>query len=436
MTSEPLDLAGVGIGPFNLSLAAQLDAIDGVDARFFDQQPGFDWHPGMMLPDVTLQTSFLKDLVTATNPTSPWSFLAYLVAHKRFYDFLNAEFAAIPRQEFARYLGWVAARLPSLQFATPIDDITFDGREFVLASQGSRIRARNVALGVGLQPALPAFAAKLTGHDHFHSSRTAFEIDRTAGKRVAVIGGGQSGAEIVLHLLGRGASAPAHIDWISMRPNYQPLDETPFTNELFTPQYMQSFHNLPEARRASVVERDKLAGDGVSAATLSAIYRRLYTLQHIENAAVTTALLPHREVLDVDQSGRGVRLIMRNGLDGRMEFAQADMIVLATGYSFRLPECLAPLAGRLALDSSGRLRLDADFAVHWDGPKSNRIFALNAGLISHGIAEPQLSLMAWRSAVIANAVAGRPHFDVDMPPGFVEWSAGAGEHSAPSTMST
>ena len=96
MSDHPLDLAGIGIGPFNLSLAAQLDAVGDLDARFFDRAPAFDWHPGMMLPDVALQTSFLKDLVTAVNPTSPWSFLAYLVAQKRFYEFLNAEFEAVP----------------------------------------------------------------------------------------------------------------------------------------------------------------------------------------------------------------------------------------------------------------------------------------------------------------------------------------------------
>lgn len=50
----------------------------------------------MMLPGAELQTSFMKDLVTATNPTSPWTFAAYLVAHKRFYEFLNADYDAIP----------------------------------------------------------------------------------------------------------------------------------------------------------------------------------------------------------------------------------------------------------------------------------------------------------------------------------------------------
>ena len=50
MTSHVLDLAGAGIGPFNLSLAAQLDSIPELSVRFFERRAAFAWHPGMMLP--------------------------------------------------------------------------------------------------------------------------------------------------------------------------------------------------------------------------------------------------------------------------------------------------------------------------------------------------------------------------------------------------
>lgn len=421
MTDHPLDLAGIGIGPFNLSLAAQLDAVGDLDALFFDRAPAFDWHPGMMLPDVALQTSFLKDLVTAVNPTSPWSFLAYLVAQKRFYEFLNAEFEAVPRREFAQYLAWVAARLPSLRFGTAIREVHFEGRAFRLDSDRGTARARNLALGVGLQPSLPAFAEKLDPRDHVHSSQTVFALDRIAGKRVAVIGGGQSGAEIVLNLLNRDSDAPAALSWISRRPNFQPIDATPFTNELFTPGYVESFHALPEARRRSTVGRQKLAGDGISAATLRAIYQRLYMLRHLAEKRLDTSLLPHRTVLDVDRAG-GYRLIMRNGFDGGIEVAHADIVILATGYRYTLPPCLDPLRERLTLDEDGRPEIGANFSASWDGPADHRLFVLNGGLVSHGIAEPQLSLMAWRSGVIVNALAGRPVFETAPPAPPLTWS--------------
>lgn len=421
MTNHPLDLAGIGVGPFNLSLAAHLDAIGGVEALFFERRASFDWHPGMMLPDVTLQTSFLKDLVSATHPSSPWTFLSYLVAKKRFYDFLNADFGAIPRREFAQYLAWAAQGLPALRFGAGIDEVDFDGRSFLLRSGNREQRARNIALGVGLKPALPAFAGRLRESDHFHSSQARFRLDACAGKRVAVIGGGQSGAEILLHLLNRTEGAPSHIAWISQRPNFLPLDETPFTNELFTPPYVAGFRDLPEPRRHAIVEREKLAGDGVSSETLAAIYRRLYVLRHLERSGPEVELLPHRDVVNAEPRESGYQLIMRNGMDGMMEIGHAEIVILATGYRYELPDCLAPLTSRITVDRTGRPVPDAEFAIAWDGPGANRIFALNAGLISHGIAEPQLSLMAWRSAVIANALLGRRHFDVEMPNSMVNW---------------
>ncbi|WP_342640423.1 lysine N(6)-hydroxylase/L-ornithine N(5)-oxygenase family protein [Rhodoligotrophos ferricapiens] len=419
-----LDLAGIGIGPFNLSLAAQLDSIDGLHVRFFERNARFDWHPGMMLPGVELQTSFLKDLVTATNPTSPWSFIAYLVAHRRFYEFLNADFEAVPRQEFARYLAWVAERLSTLRFNCAVREVGFNGELFTLAFGHETRTARNLSIGVGLVPQIPDWARLILGSKGFHSSEAAHRLGDMEGRRIAVIGGGQSGAEIMLHLL----SAPragAEITWLSRRPNFQPLDDSPFVNEFFTPHYVERFHRLAEQRRAATVMRQKLAGDGISLSTLRAIYRRIYELKHF-SAGPEIGLLPHREVLELTQDRDEVRLVMRNGFDGGIEMLSADMIVLATGYRYEIPECLAPLREKLALDDNGHVRLASDFSAKWDGPANRHIFVLNGGRFSHGIAEPQLSLMAWRSAVIANALVGRPHFDTEPASQLVQWTGDDG----------
>src|SRR5262245_42938356 len=106
MTIETLDVAGIGVGPFNLSLAALLSPVSDLRWRFFERRPAFEWQAGMMLPDTQMQTSFLKDLVTPVDPTNPFSFLAYLVEKGRFYRFINAEFTRVRRVEFADYMRW------------------------------------------------------------------------------------------------------------------------------------------------------------------------------------------------------------------------------------------------------------------------------------------------------------------------------------------
>lgn len=282
---------------------------------------------------------------------------------------------------------------------------------------GPQCRARYRAF-----PHIPGWARPTLGETCFHADEATRRLPALAARRVVVVGGGQSGAEIFLTLLSRGQSGE-ELSWVSRRANFEPLDATPFTNELFTPGYVADFRELGEERRHAFLARQKLAGDGASPSTLLAIYRRLYALRHLEQSRTETALLPHREVIQMDRQKQEYRLIMRNGFDGGLEIVHADAVVLATGYAFQAPEFLAPLRERIACDRKGNFQLADDFSLGWDGPRQNRIFALNAGKHSHGIAEPQLSLMAWRSAVIVNALLGRAHFDLDLPEPLVSWAS-------------
>lgn len=68
------DLIGIGIGPFNLGLAALIKGKTNINAKFLEQKPEFQWHPGMLIEGSTLQVPFLADLVSMVDPTSPYSF--------------------------------------------------------------------------------------------------------------------------------------------------------------------------------------------------------------------------------------------------------------------------------------------------------------------------------------------------------------------------
>src|SRR5262245_29721436 len=95
-----VDVLGIGAGPANLSLAALLAPVDSLSVRLLEQRSAVSWHPGLLLPDAMLQVSFLKDLVTPVLPTSPYSFLSFLVEHKRFYRFISAGYDRPSRAEF------------------------------------------------------------------------------------------------------------------------------------------------------------------------------------------------------------------------------------------------------------------------------------------------------------------------------------------------
>lgn len=71
------DLIGIGIGPSNLSTAALLDPLKEINSIFFDCKQEFQWFPGMLFPEATIQVSWLKDLVTLVDPTSRHLFLSF-----------------------------------------------------------------------------------------------------------------------------------------------------------------------------------------------------------------------------------------------------------------------------------------------------------------------------------------------------------------------
>ncbi|WP_163420306.1 SidA/IucD/PvdA family monooxygenase, partial [Escherichia coli] len=93
-----------------------------------------------------------------------------------------------------------------------------------------------------------------------------------SGKRVMVVGGGQSGADVFLNALQGHWGEPAQLDWLSRRPNFQPLDESPFTNEYFTPEYVDYFYTLPSEIREREIKTQKLPADGISNHTLRTLY--------------------------------------------------------------------------------------------------------------------------------------------------------------------
>ena len=98
-----------------------------------------------------------------------------------------------------------------------------------------------------------------------------------------------------------------------------------------------------------------------------------------------------------------------------------DAVIAATGYRTGVPACLDGLGIAREPGTDGP-KLGRRHDAAWDGPPENRIYVLNAGRMSHGIADPQLALLAWRSAAVLNDALGRRVFALDEAPSLDEWS--------------
>ncbi|BFI56720.1 MULTISPECIES: lysine N(6)-hydroxylase/L-ornithine N(5)-oxygenase family protein [Yersinia pseudotuberculosis complex] len=420
--NQPLDFIGIGIGPFNLSIAALGSEVSGFNSKFLERKPHFSWHPGMMVPDCHMQTCFLKDLVSAVSPTNTYSFLNYLVQHKKFYRFLTTEHRTVSREEFADYLRWAASGMSSLEFSQDIQSVDFDDqlRHFVVTTPRNVYHARHVCLGIGKRIKLPDCVTEQNDRC-FHASEMALRNPDLTGKRVTIVGGGQSGADLFLNIFLAAWGQPKQLNWISRRNNYNALDEAAFANEYFMPEYVESFYTLNDSAKQHMLAEQRMTSDGITSESLLAIYRAMYHQFEVLREKPWARLLPSRSLTNMHTRGNGYQLLTHHHLDQGTETFDTDVVIFATGYQQDRPAFLDPLADRLQTTADCQYQVAPDFVLDWQGPRENCLFAVNAGMHSHGIAEPQLSLMAWRSAHILNRALGRTQFDLTSTPAVIQW---------------
>lgn len=402
--SQHYHLIGVGIGPFHLSLASLLDKVKDKEFKFFDQKSHFQWHPELLFSDADMQTSYLKDLVTPIDPTSPHSFLNYLVQNGLFYTFMNTNRKVITRQEFELYCQWVSKNIAgSLHFNSSVEELEFEDNKFVINTNGKKYTSNHLSIATGLTPRIPEFAKTFLGHNVFHAKSPLLASQDFTGKKVLVVGGGQTGVEVFRNAIHGKWGKPVEIKLFSRRQNLEPLDESPFTNEYFNPNYVDQFFSIDEKEKAGIVQGQKLASDGNTPQYLELLYNDLYRLNHIEKNHNLAKILPKRTLVGIEKNaGGGFRATFDNSFLHEKEQFDADIIVLSTGFVSTLPPVLNKIKHLLELDSEQRFQIDRSFRVKWKGPAANKIYALNFSRHLHGIAEPQTSLMAWRSATIIN----------------------------------
>lgn len=417
------DLLGIGIGPFHLSLAALMKKHDKARTLFLDQKPGFEWHSELMFSEADMQTSYLKDLVTPVDPTNPHSFLNYLVENGIFYSFMNTNRKVVTRIEFERYCQWVSTNMKeSLKFNSSVESVSFKGNKFLIETSKESFTSSHLSIATGLQPRIPECAQKLIGPMVFHAKSSALKSVDLTNKRVLIIGGGQTGVEIFTSAIQEKWGRVKNIRLISRRQNLEPLDESPFTNEYFSPSYVEDFFKLEQGHKEPIVKAQKLASDGNTPQYLEKLYNLLYQMKHVKCHPLDFKILPYRNLVDIRKTESGYEAILENNFHHLHETLEADIVILSTGFRIGIPKIFDNIKDILHFDEQGRFIIRRNFDLDWKGPQENKIYALNFSRHRHGISEPQTSLMAWRSATIINDMAGSDIYNINnTAPCFVQY---------------
>lgn len=220
---EHYDLVCIGFGPASLAIAIALHD-SGVKTRvlYIERQRKFVWHSGMLLPHARMQISFLKDLATLRDPTSRFTFVNYLKSQNRLVAFTNLSTFLPLRDEYNDYMTWCASHFAdNVQYGqetvsvSPGKDQRAPVRSWQILSRDvgthetNIVTARHVIVAVGGKPKLPPGLSSNRSEPRIvHSSAYAREAPRLLKEgnkayNLAVIGGGQSAAEIFNDLQGR-----------------------------------------------------------------------------------------------------------------------------------------------------------------------------------------------------------------------------------------
>ncbi|WP_315781207.1 lysine N(6)-hydroxylase/L-ornithine N(5)-oxygenase family protein [Bradyrhizobium sp. SZCCHNPS1003] len=424
------DVVGVGFGPSNLALAIALDDCarqQSLKCRslFVERQQDFKWHGGMLLPGSNMQISFLKDLVSLRDPTSPFTFVNYLHKSGRLLDFTNCKTFYPSRIEFNDYLRWVAGQFSAMvaygetveavepvhagQSVTALRVLTrmVDGKE------RSRV-TRHLVAAVGGVPHIPsvfravAMDPRVVHTSGYLGSSLAAGSDGRS-PRVAVIGGGQSAAEVTLDLSER--IPGAEIDLVFRGHALKPADSSPFVNEIFNPDYTDYFHSRSDGQRETIVRSFRNTNYAVvDPDLLDQLYRMTY--QQRVAGARKLALHPRSEIVAAHASPEGVVLEFNNKDEEVRRRAAYDAVVLATGYERSpIPGCLDPISRYIesaSLDRDYRLQTSPAFRPH--------VYVQGCAETSHGLSDTLLSVLPMRAQEITKSLVSTTAREQDAAP--------------------
>lgn len=413
------DVAGIGIGPFNLSFAA-LSHSHNLKTIFFEQQPAFDWHRGLMIEGSTLQVPFLADLVSSVEPTSRFSFINYLVEIGKLFKFCIKESFYITRTEYNDYCRWVCSQLPQLRFSHRVEILEYNSmhqayeiRVHDLIGRSSKTYfCRKLVLGTGTVPVIPSFAKACTHERVFHSSQYTYRARYLKpGSSISIIGSGQSAAEIFQDLLGKLHDEKFSLQWITEADRFFPMENSKLTFEHTSPDYLNFFHTLSENKRYEIVSRQDALYKGINQELIDAIYDQLYHMELYAKKPLPIRILAGTTLRALTGDNRhGFDMTLYHKLQEKEFSMQSDYVILATGYRHQEPALLNQINTRINRNSKGKIEVAENFSVDSNG---NEVYVLNAELASHGILTADLGMGPYRNAVILNDILGHAHYRLD-----------------------
>jgi L-ornithine N5-oxygenase len=406
---QEVEVLAIGAGPANLALGVALEELAPEIARetlIIEQHDTVVWQRGLLLPWSQSQVSFLKDLVTRRNPRSQFSFINFLHATDRLDDFINLGSFTPYRLEISDYLSWVARNLSDVRIQSGRRCVGIepsygsDGEVrswLVRLADGGEISCRNLVIGAGRDPHIPAEVAALPRERLIHSTEFSLRITglpRDAEHRIVVLGGAQSAAEMLWASHQEFPNARCTMVMRSIGLNC--YENSKFTNQLYYPSFVDEFHAaLPEARDQLLREMHRTNYSGLAPGLLEVLYRQMYLdkLTGADRLRMTTMT----EIADARMSDGEVVLTLTDRKNGGSEELRCDLVLLGTGFERAMPKTVRDLAASVSVEE---ISVSRSYRMNLPPTVRAGCYLQGVNEATHGIADSLLSLLAVRSEEI------------------------------------
>ncbi|MBI6548395.1 lysine N(6)-hydroxylase/L-ornithine N(5)-oxygenase family protein [Xenorhabdus lircayensis] len=434
MTTKIYDFIAIGIGPFNLGLACLAQPIQEVSSLFIDQKPAFDWHPGMMLENSTMQTPFMADLVTLASPTHPLSFLNYIKQKGRIYSFYIRESFFLMRKEYNQYCQWAAEQLSNLRFNTRVENITYDAASSrytlfcsdTLTGEKHQFSCKKLVLGTGPSSYIPKccrpFTKQMVTSGNYLKNKVALQQK----KSITVLGSGQSAAEIFYDLLEDVDIHGYQLNWVTRSPRFFPLEYTKLTLEMTSPEYVDYFYGLAENKRDALNRTQKSLYKGINSSLINKIFDLMYSKRlsgELDVALYTNSEL--RQVRHIAKEQGAAEKLVLDLFQQEQETAfslATEGVVLATGYQYQIPGFIEGIQHLIRWDKQGRYDVQRNYSID----HNKEIFVQNVELHTHGFVTPDLGMASYRNSRLIQEITGTEHYVIEKSIAFQQFGV-AGE---------
>ncbi|WP_378186501.1 lysine N(6)-hydroxylase/L-ornithine N(5)-oxygenase family protein [Aquimarina sp. W85] len=430
-----LDFIAVGVGPFNLGLACLTEPIKDLNGLFLDKRKSFNWHPGMLMQDTTLQIPFMADLVTMADPTSPYSFLNYIKEQGKMYSFYIKENFLLLRNEYNQYCQWAIQKLSNVLFNTEVLYIEYDAQKKLYCVHTKdttngviAIRyAKKIVLGTGTVPYIPKSCEGAFPNTIHSSTYLQHKETLQQKKSITVVGSGQSAAEIFYDLLQDIDSKKYSLKWITRSPRFFPLEYSKLTLEMTSPEYVDYFYQLPEEKRNELISKQKHLYKGINESLIADIYDLLYAKKLIATVDVELRTHASLEKLGYNSDDTCLDITLHHLEQDEMFQVTTEGLVLATGYHYQAPKFIEGISDRIKWDKHQRYAVHRNYAIDYGGEE---IFVQNAELHTHGFVTPDLGMACYRNSSIIKELTGIEHYPIEKRIAFQQFGVTAEEKLA------